>query len=334
MNQKNVFLTQVHKLIVSMCLKCEAFGDSIVIQNNDTTPTVIQIEDLDLLGIGGRALTHRVTVSKRCAAPAPGICSPELLAKWNAFTSIFSAIPVEEGIDLVARVNLYEGAGDVAEHVYAPLIAWAAWLAPGVAAFMEAGEPNALSFLKGTVPTVDPAWFGISNESAAAPSSYTQDDLDEALAYARSLDLVSSGGGGGITSELPWDKDAKGVLYDTFFGDEDLSESGRTSLLVIELNVKHPLFGLGTLVQYRVPFVAKCSVAPMIDKLNRWDFGKGDLPPFFGSWCLDRSSNSPAYVSFMPNAMDRNVTLPTLVSWMIRRHKAVMTFLRTNGLSD
>ena len=329
-----VLISEIKRRLDATPLSYDATKDCIVIQNNDSTPTVIQLEDLNLLGVDGRVLTHRVTVSKRCAAPAPGVCSAEFLAKWNVFTSIFSAIPTEEGIDLVARVNLYEGAGDVAEHVYAPMIAWAAWLAPSVAAFMEAGEPNALGFLKGVAPKVDPAWFGISNESAATLSSYTQEDLDEALAYAQSLDLVSSGGEGGISIELPWDKDAKGVLYETFFGDEDLSEPGRTSLLVIELNVKHPLFGLGTLVQYRVPFVAKSSVAPMIDKLNRWDFGKGDLPPFFGSWCLDRSSNSPAYVSFMPNAMDRNVTLPTLVSWMIRRHKAVMTFLRTNGLSD
>lgn len=329
-----VLISEIRRRLDAAHLKHKVSGDQIVIQNNDSTQTVIQLEGLNLLGVDGCLLTHRVTVSKRSAAPAPGVSSPEFLAKWNAFTSIFSAIPVDGAVDIVARVNLFEGGDDVAEHVYAPLICWAAWLAPGITAFLEDCEPNARSFLNGSAPKVDPSWFGLPKEAATLPSPYTKDDLEEALAHARSFDWVSTMGEGGISIELPWDKDAKGVLYDTFFSEDDASMGGRTSLVAIELNVAHPLFGAGTLVQYRVPFVAKGDVSPLIDTLNRWDFAKGDLPPFFGSWCLDRSSNSPAYVSFVPAATGRSVSLVTLVSWMSLRHKAVMTFLKTNGLSD
>lgn len=334
MNSKSVLLSEVKRRLEATQLQYEVLDDRITILNADSAPTVIQIEGLNLLGVDGRLLTHRVTVSKRCTAPRAGVGSQDFLAKWNAFTSIFSAIPVDGGVDIVARVNLFEGGDDVAEHVYAPLICWAAWLAPGVAAFLEDGEPNARSFFEGTAPKVDPSWFGLPKESATLVSPYTQEDLEESLAYARSMDWISTIGEGGISLELPWDKDAKGVLYDTFFGEDDKLTGSRTALVVIELNAVHPLFGAGTLVQYRVPFVAKGDVSPLVDTLNRWDFAKGDLPPFFGSWCLDGSSNSPAYVSFLPSIMGRSVSLVTLVSWMSLRHKAMMTFLRANGLSE
>lgn len=334
MNSFEAFITELKRRLDAASLVYEDSGRQIVVQNSESTPTVIEIDDLNVLGVDGRLLSHRVTVSKRCAYPAHGVLDLKFLSKWNAYASVLSVIPGEGDADVVARLNLYEGAPDVSKHVHAPLVYWATWLAPGISSFLEDGEPNAISFLNGTAPKVDPWWFGIPNDAAASDPSFAQSDLEEAQSYVRDCGLMSSIGAGGISLEFPWDKDAKGVLYDSFAPEEEQTQTARTSLLMIELKAEHPLFGKGTLVQYRVPFSLQGDVAPLINRLNCWDFGSGDLPPFFGSWCLDPSSNAPAYVSFIPSLLGRTATLVSLINWMGQRHRAVMTFLKSGGVTS
>lgn len=334
MKTKETFLTELRSRLDASGLSYEDLGGQIIVRNSESTPTVIQFEEINARGMDGRLLTHRVTVSKRCLKPAHGVLAPGFLSKWNTYTSIFAAIPGDDYVDVVARLNLYDGAPDVSKHVYAPLIYWATWLAPGFAAFLEDGEPNAVSFLKGAAPKVDPWWFGIPNDAACTEPSFTEEDLQEAKSFLRDCGLISSAGDGGLSVELPWDKDAKGVLYDAFFDDVEEGGSGRTSLLVIELTTEHRLFGKGVLAQYRVPFTVKGDVSPLVTQLNQWDYGNGDLPPFFGSWCKDPASNSPAYVTFIPSILGRTVTLISLINWMGQRHKAVMTYLKTGGITE
>lgn len=334
MNDVDNFVAELKSRLDDASLDYEELGNQLIVQNSESTPTVIQFEEINVQGLDGRLLTHRVTVSKRCLKPAHGVLAPGFLCKWNTYTSIFSAIPGDDYVDVVARLNLYEGALDINKYVHAPLVYWATWLAPGVAAFLEEGEPNAVSFVNGIPPKVDPWWFGIPNDAAYTEPSFTEEDLQEAKSYLRDCGLISSAGGGGLSVEFPWDRDAKGVLYDVFFDEGEGSGSGRTSLLMIELTAEHPLFGKGVLAQYRVPFTVKGEVSSLVTQLNQWDYGNGDLPPFFGSWCKDPASNSPAYVTFIPSMLGRTVTLISLINWMGQRHKAVMTYLKTGGIAE
>lgn len=334
MKTKETFLTELKSRLDASGLSYEDLGGQIIVRNSESTPTVIQFEEINARGMDGRLLTHRVTVSKRCLKPAHGVLAPGFLSKWNTYTSIFAAIPGDDYVDVVARLNLYEGALDINKHIHAPLVYWATWLAPGIAAFLEDGEPNAVSFVKGAAPKVDPWWFGIPNDAALIEPPFTEDDLHEAKSYLRDCGLLSSIEYGGITVEFPWDKDAKGVLYDAFFDEADEGASVRTSLLMIELTAEHPLFGKGVLAQYRVPFTVKGEVSALVTQLNQWDYGNGDLPPFFGSWCKDPASNAPAYVFFIPSMLGRTVTLVSLLNWMGQRHKAVMAYLKSGGLAE
>lgn len=330
MNSIDTFLFELKRRLDASGLKYEDSGREICVQNSESTPTVVQIEDLNVLGVDGRLLSHRVTVTKRCLNPAHGVLEKEFLSRWNSYASILSVVPEGSYVDIVARLNLYEGAPDVSKHVHAPLVFWAAWLAPGIAAFLEDGEPNAVSFIKGKAPKVDPWWFGVPNDAAEAAPPFTQEDLEDTQDYLSECGLLSSVGSGGISLELPWDRDAMGVFYDTF-AEEELSDSGRTALLVVELTAEHPLFGKGVLVQYRTPITTSEHTAEIVNRLNNWELGGGDLPPFFGSWCHDPSSASPAFVMFIPTMVGRTVTMISLVNWMGQRHKAVMTFLKSIG---
>ena len=137
---------------------------------------------------------------------------------------------------------------------------WAVWLAPGLAAYLEAGRPSAFGFLQGVAPHVDPSWFGIANDAAQQPAPFGEADFREGTEFVRDRGISSFSGNDGLSMEFPWDSGAIGTVHEMFkkagaFEDEaakkdcgSLSHGNkRTSLLTIETNQPHPLFGKGTL---------------------------------------------------------------------------------------
>jgi len=328
-------------------LQFDLSEDTITIHNSDSTPTVVEIRDAGFVGMDRTTVSHNVVVSKRCVSPDGHLLDLNNLGLWNSYTSILSAIADESGLKVVARLNLYDGEPDVIKHLYAPLAYWAVWLAQGLTAYLETGQPNAYGFVRGFAPKTEPWWFGIPEDAANHPPEFYETDFKEAVSLSRERGLIGTAGDTGLTIELPWDPDALGVLNDAFTDsgksrDESPSnrhastqtDEKRTSLLVIQTDQPHPLFGKGTLVTLRLPVSGEPSEVPnLVNRMNIWELEAADTPPFFGSWCIDRQfRSSPAYVMFVPSMLRRTMTIVSLMSWMYGRHRAARGYLQTLGL--
>ena len=334
MNTKQIFLAELTRRLEKAGLKFDLNEDFITVHNGESTPTFVQIENVGFTGLDGTKICYNVKISKRCASPDSDLLDLNNLGRWNTFTSILAAIKEDEGLKVFARLNLYEGAPDVIKYVYAPLAYWAVWLATGLAAFLETGQPNAFGFLQKVAPPVEPWWFGIPDDAANEPPPFSEADFGEGVSIARERGFYCNSGDDGLTVEFPWDVNATGAPNDTFMEAKSPdSLRKRTALLTIETGQSHPLFGKGTLVRLQVPVTTDPDeVAALVNSMNTWESEAADLTPFFGSWCVDRHFSSPAYVMFVPSMLGRTITIPSLIAWMYSRHRASMGYLKKIGL--
>ena len=341
MDTKEIFLAELTSHLEHAKLKFDLENDGVTVYNSESTPTIVRIEKVGFKGLDGREISYSVRVSKHCANPDSDLFDLNNLGRWNVYTSILSAIKDAVGLKVFARLNLYEGAPEVIKHVYAPLVYWAVWLAPGLAAYLETGQPNAVGFMRKIAPRVEPWWFGIPDDAANEPPPFTEADFSEGIAFARERGVLCNGGAEGLTVEFPWDPGATGEMYEVYkeaaaLGKDAEAESAdssepsrkRTSLLMIENNQPHPLFGKGTLLRFQVPFTTKPEkVAALVNDMNLWESNVAEMTPFFGSWCIDPSFSSPAYVMFLPSMLGRATSIPSLINWMHSRHRASMGYL-------
>ena len=334
MDTKQIFLAEFTHRLQNAGLKFDLDEASITVHSNTSTPTIVRLEKVEYVGLDGTQISYSISISKRCLDPDRDLLDLNNLGRWNTLTSILSAIRDEEGLKVFARLNLYEGAPDVIKHVYAPLAFWAVWLAPGLAAYLEAGQPNAFGFICKVAPPVEPWWFGIPDDAAHELPPFSDADFGEGVSIARERGFLCNGGGDGLTVEFPWDAGARGALYDSFIETDSSDSIGkRTALLTIETGQPHPLFGKGTLVRLQVPVTTDPDeVADLVNGMNTWESEAADLTPFFGSWCIDRHFSSPAYVMFVPSMLGRTITIPSLIVWMHSRHRASMGYLKQIGL--
>jgi hypothetical protein len=67
----------------------------------------------------------------------------------------------------------------------------------------------------------------------------------------------------------------------------------------------HPEVGGGLFCLLQLPHKVadEKRLHKICNELNRMEMAAHDLPPHFGAWCPGRAINSPAYVSFLPNAL-------------------------------
>lgn len=342
MDTKQIFLSELTRRLEGAGQKFDVGEDVISVHCDAGTQTVVRLGKTEYVGLDGKQVSYCVSISKRCLNPDKELFDLNNLGRWNLFTSIFSAIRDEEGIKVFSRLNLYEAAPEVVEHVYAPLAFWAVWLAPGLAGYLESGQPNAVGYLRKVAPKVDPSWFGIPEDAANESPPFNADDFREGVALLRDRGFRCEVGIDGLTVEFPWDPGAVGTALEAsnpteFIRNEVESQSAdatgsgsnRTSLLTIETNQPHPLFGKGTLVRLQVPItIIPEKLAVTVNAINAWESEAADTAPFFGSWYIDVRSSSPAYVMFMPTMLWRTITIQTMLAWMHRRHRSSMGYLK------
>ena len=343
MNEKQLFLEQLLPLLIKAGFTCDSTNDTILVKNSDTDSLcTVEIKELGVVGTDGINLTHSVKIYTRCAEPTPGMLDLVNVGKWNSYTSMLSLIKDDIGLVIVAKVNLYEGHEEVIKHLYAPLAYAAVWLSFGIKYFIDNGHPNVIDFFNfGRTAGMDQWSFGIPEDAAKALTSVTEQSLKEGELLARQRGLVSFSDEKGMSLEFPWDRGAIAAVYDLLINPyEDKEGLGRTSdpdrkktsLLMIENNQPHPLFGNGLLVRLQLPIlVAPDTLPALVNEINLWEMNAADMPPFVGSWCIDPQFPSPAFVMFIPSMFSHITTIPSLLYWIDSRHKAAMTYLKQLG---
>ena len=308
MNEKQLFLEQLLPLLIKAGFTCDSTNDTILVKNSDTDSLcTVEIKELGVVGTDGLKLTHSVKIYTRCAEPTPGMLDLKNIGNWNAYTSMLSLIKDDQGLAVVAKVNLYEVPEEIIKHLYAQLAYAAIWLSFGIKYFINNGYPNAIDYLRGgATPDMQPWSFGIPQEASQAPARVTEEALKEGSEFACQRGLVSLYGPNNLSLELPWDRGAKGALFELMTNPDKppTNEKKRTSLLMIEANMAHPLFGNGVLIRLHLPIFSDPKELPnLVNQINLWEMESADMPPFIGSWCIDPQFPSPSFVMFIPSML-------------------------------
>lgn len=245
-------------------------------------------------------------------------------ANWNMFASLSALLPTSqnEGPCLVSRVTLYHGDEDAAQRIYAPIMATEAYIQP--AALVSAA--------RGTI--LGPSYFGLSCGEDATP--YGEQDFMYAKEQCIQESVYANAGIGGITVEFPYDPGAVSSFFSGLVDDQAANATaeeelmaqlgGRTFLLTIRANERHPVLGVGLFSLLRLPISFRDSntLVDVVNKLNKWEFAAFDMPPMFGGWCVDPKWPSPAFAMFLPNELCNPGMPRTIVAWMGHRARRIV----------
>jgi hypothetical protein len=334
MNEKQIFLDKLLPLFENLGFVCDNKDDVISVANPETgTRCIIDIEDLGVYATDKIKLTQTIKIHSQCNDPMDELMDMSVIGKWNAYAALLALVKDKNGVRLVAKMTLYENSNDVINSIYVPLVYAAVYLSFGLSSFMNKGYPNVIEFLEhGCTPLMTPSLFGVPEDAANSAPNISEVDVKATEEFLRGRGLLSFSGSGGLSVEFPWDSGAISTLF-YLMGDENESRNEkRTSLLVIEPTQAHPLLGKGLLARLQLPIGIKPELLPeLVNQMNLWEMNSVDMPPFFGSWCIDPKFPSPAYVTFIPSLFSQVVSFRSFISWMWLRHKASMTYLKQEG---
>ena len=100
-------------------------------------------------------------------------------------------------------------------------------------------------------------------------------------------------------------------------------------------NQPHPELGAGLFCLLNMPHQVSNNekLDRAIGELNRLEMQGHDLPPHFGAWCRGKGENTPAYVSFLPNALhSANGIALNMSFWAMSRAQIADAMLLTMGI--
>ncbi len=242
--------------------------------------------------------------------------------KW-ATLSAFVAADGSRPTRLISKAGIFSTDGEAARHVYAPLMCTEAAVVGWHAAMLARGQFE-------TDPDDSPLAM------TDTPPPYGPEDFLDAKAYSDQLGLIGSLGDDEFTCEIPWDPGAVSNLFHHLreqlletgeFTSEELDRvAGRTSLFRVTSTVPHPLYGNGVLSRLEIPIaLGEGDTAKLVDRLNRWELERPDLPPLYGAWCI--GDRAPTFVSFAPTQYCGPGLLQNLTSWSLQRAMRVQALL-------
>jgi hypothetical protein len=334
MNEKQIFLDKLLPLFANLGLVCDGNGDVISVTNpGSDARCIIDIKDLGVYTTDKLKLTQTIKIYSQCNDPMDELMDMSVIGKWNAYAPLLALVKDENGVRLVAKITLYENSKDVINYIYAPLAYAAAYLSFGLSNFMNKGHPNVIEFLEfGRNPDMTPRLFGVPEDAANSAPNISEVDLNGAEEFARERDLLYFSDSDGLNVEFPWDTGAISAILNLMGDENEAKKQKRTSLLQIESTQAHPLLGKGLLARLQLPITVKPELLPeLVNQMNLWEINSADMPPFFGSWCIDPKFSSPSYVTFIPSLYSQILNFRSLISWMFDRHKASMTHLKQEG---
>lgn len=302
-----------------------------------------------------------VTISCVIDKPAPGLMNFAALGMWNRYAALMSTVLVDDQLIIFAKFTIYEKSDDYVRAVFAPMACSAVWLAIGMAHYLSDSSPNAYDFLVSGQIDNPSKWFGLSDEQMQANPSIDPALFKEAADLSVEQGHEADADEQGLIARFEWnprpttladflfdghsdddDDDDDDGFYRSEWQDEDGPrwlkskddelDEGKSTIL-IQIDDQHQLYGKGLLAQIRFKIEMDTADLPeFVNDLNRWELESDDLPPFFGSWCLDPDFAAPAYIMFIPAIFASYVTPFSLLSWAWGRHEALKELLNLESM--
>jgi hypothetical protein len=325
MTEKELLVASIQDFCRTSGMKCGSTGSGLVVELGNRS-VFVDIKPVELTSLLNEDLVWEVKIFARVDTPAPRMMSPSALGVWNRYATVLSTVIVDNDLMVFSKFTIYKHSHEVVELVYARLATASIWLAFGLVCFLEDGDPSAQQFLFGSPINDLPYWLGISEDQRNQSSLISPLMFEEAASLARDRGLLAFSDSDRFSVEFPWDPEALSVLVP-----EDRDDNQRTSLIQIESDVLNPLYGKGVLlrIQFRLTFEDD-HIAEFVNALNLWELGSVNLPPFFGSWCIDTATPSPAFVAFFPSIFSNIATPVSILSWAWGRHEAIRELMRSN----
>ena len=228
----------------------------------------------------------------------------EMSATFNAFAAL-GALYLEDGsIRIGSRLTIYDEEN-----------AWDSLQLPLLAMAVIGGSDAILGGAR-RVMTNEP--------SCGGESAWDEEDFAQVERILSPL-CVCSSGRHGFTAEFGL---ADGELS-AIAGDH------RTALFQLLAAEAHPELGGGLFCLLHMPHRAPdlTQLQRLCLQLNSMEMAAHDLPPHFGAWCPGKQVDSPAYVSFLPNAMHELPGVATnFAVWAASRAQWANAMLASLGL--
>mgnify|MGYP003564917602 CR=1 FL=1 len=327
MTEKDILVGTIQDFCRQNGLSCSNVESGLLLQLGNQSVSVA-IRPIELQSQSTEDLVWEVIVFAEVGNPVLGARSPAGLGVWNRYATLLSTVAIDDRLIVFSKFAIYRNSREIVERIYSPLASVAIWLAFGQCMFLEDGDPSAQQFLRGDPIGNLSHWLGITNEDRDRATFITPAMFDEAATLARDRGLVAFSEPTGFSCEFPWDPGASSALID----DGCLNNQQRTSLILIENDVVNPLYGKGVLarIQFKLSFDDEY-VAELVNALNRWELDAVNLPPFFGSWCIDAMAPSPAFVAFFPSVFSNIATPVSILSWAWGRHQAIREMMYSDG---
>lgn len=326
MLEKELLLNAINKFCSLNNFVCSESDSGLKIYHGKEVIDVI-VSPVSLSSSANTDLIWEVKVIAKITNPDSRLTSYEAIGVWNRYATLLSTALDGDDLIIFSKFTIYKNSKEVIESIYAPLANAAIWLTKGLASYMSGGTPNAFEFLMGT-PLENPShWLGISDHQRQSDVFFPVDSMNEAIEFAESRGLVGFADKNRLSVEFPWDPGAVSVLVHPDEGD-----ALRTSLIQIQNNIEHPLYGKGILmrIEFRLSF-DRHDLPRFVNALNIWELSAVNLPPFFGSWCIESKSLSPAFVAFYPSVYSGIASPLTLLSWAWGRHDALKGLIATEN---
>ncbi len=155
-------------------------------------------------------------------------------------------------------------------------------------------------------------------------TEWTEEDFAQ-VERALSRMCVCTTGDLGLTAEFALGEDAVSAA----------AGHRKTALWRLLGEQPHPEVGGGLFCLLQLPHQVadEKRLHNICNELNRMEMAAHDLPPHFGAWCPGRSINSPAYVSFLPNALHRVSGIALNASiWAAHRARWANAMMASFGL--
>jgi hypothetical protein len=198
---------------------------------------------------------------------------PEFRMMVNKMATFAAITQDESGLFLGSRLTIYED--ETGWNIYFPLLLYSLIITNEI-------FNHSLG-----------VWLG-QDQPVKETSAWTDEDFELTKSYLEKM-CVCTTGGSGFTAEF-------GIKA----GSVTAIAGHQTALWRMLATQPHPALGGGLFCILELPFeFEKEKLMTVVNTLNKAEMLPHDLPPHFGSWTKGNRENNPAYVSFIPNIMQR-----------------------------